>query len=379
MSPADRVNLPYAALSRRGFFAGVAATAIGASLSGCRWASDDKVLNVYSWSDYIAPDTISKFEAATGIMVRYDVYDSNETLDAKLSVGSTGYDVVIPSAMPFLARQIRSGRFRELDKSLLPNLKGLDSKVLEDLNVADPGNRYGVPYLMAATGIGVNRTKVEQLAPGTDLTTLGLLFDPVKLAKLKRCGVSVLDAPVEVLPAALSYLGRDPKSLSAADLEAAGQAVRAARANYRYVHSSSYINDLASGEICVAQGWVGDLVQARSRANEAGRGVEIEIVLPKEGASFNVDMMAIPKDAPHVANAYAFIDFILQPQVIGAITNAVGYANAVPASKAYVDKAITSDPAIYPPAGSKLYIPPLPDRDYERARNRLWTEIRGGV
>jgi len=231
---------------------------------------------------------------------------------------------------------------------------------------------------MAATAIGFNRAKISTLAPNADLTSMGLLFDPAALTKLQECGVTVLDAPVEVLPAALAYLGRNPRSLNADDLAAAGNAVRAARPFYRYVHSSSYINDLASGEICVAQGWVGDLVQAKARAKEAKNGVDIDIVLPKEGSSFNVDMMAIPADAPHVANAHAFINFILQPKVIGAITNAVGYANAVPMSRAYIDRTITANPAIYPVATAKLYIPPLPTIEYDRARNRLWTEIRSG-
>lgn len=374
MPEADKSRLGPAAWSRRAFGLGLAA----AGLAACSKADDAKSLNVYSWSDYIAPDTLSKFEAATGIKVRYDVYDSDDVLEAKLMAGGSGYDLVVPSAMPHLAREIKAGRFRRLDKALIPNLKGVDPEVLQRLRVADPDNAYGAPYLMAATAIGVNRKKLAEVAPGVPLDTHGLLFDPAILARINACGVTVLDDPVEVLPSALVFAGKDPLSLSAADLEAAGVVVRAARPSWRYVHSSSYINGLATGEICVAQGWVGDLVQARARAREAGQGVEIDIVLPKEGASFNIDCMAIPADAPHPENAHKFIDFVLNPKVIGAITNAVGYANAVPASKAYVDRAIANDPAVYPPPGTRTFLPPLPGADYDRSRNRLWTEIRSG-
>jgi putrescine transport system substrate-binding protein len=348
-------------------------------LSACaKPAAPQQTLNVYSWTDYIAPDTIPKFEAATGIKVRYDVYDSVDTLEAKLMAGGSGYDVTVPSAMPHFARMIKAGRFRKLDKALIPNLQGLDPAVMAMLRAADPENAYGAPYLMSATGIGFNRKKLAAAAPGVELDSLGLLFDPKALAKLKACGVTLLDDPVETLPAALAYAGKDPRSLDPADLARAGEVARAARPSWKYLHSSSYINDLASGDICVAQGYIGDLVQARARAKEAGQGVEIEIVLPKEGSSFNIDCMAIPADAPNPENAYKFINFILDPKIIGAITDTVGYANAVPASKPFVKPSITGDPAIYPPAGAKTYLPPLPTADYDRSRNRLWTEIRAG-
>jgi putrescine transport system substrate-binding protein len=362
-----------AGLSRRAFGAGLTA-----ALTGCARPAAQQTVNVYSWTDYIAPDTVSKFEAATGVKVRYDVYDSVDTLEAKLMAGGAGYDVVVPSAMPHFARQIRAGRYRKLDKALIPNLKGLDPAVMAMLRAADPDNAYGAPYLMSATGIGFNRKKVAEAAPGAELDSLGLLFDPKLLARLKSCGVTLLDDPVETLPAALAYVGKDPRSLDPADLARAGEVARAARPSWKYIHSSSYINDLASGDICVAQGYIGDLVQARTRAREAGQGVEIEIVLPKQGSSFNIDCMAVPADAPSSENAFKFINFILDPKIIGAITDAVGYANAVPASKPYVKAAITGDPAIYPPAGTRTYLPPLPSADYDRSRNRLWTEIRAG-
>lgn len=341
-------------------------------------AEEEKVLNVYNWSDYVAPDTLAEFTKRTGIKINYDVYDSNDVLEAKLLVGKSGYDLVFPSSMPYLARQIKAGIYRKLDLSKLPNAKGLDPKVMEQLKTADPQNAYAVPYMMAGTGVGYIKSKVTPLLPNPPIGSLAMLFDPKVVAALKPCGVTLLDTPDEVFPAALSYIGRDPLSTSEADLKAAGEVVSKARPGYRYFHSSSYINDLANGAICVSQGYAGDLFQARKRAEEAKNGVEIGIFLPKEGAAFNIDVMAIPKDAPHPDNAHKFIDYILEPQVVAKITAAVGYANAVPASRALIPKEIESDPVVYPPADIKLYSAPLVSEKYERERNRLWTRIKTG-
>jgi putrescine transport system substrate-binding protein len=341
-------------------------------------AEEEKVLNVYNWSDYVAPDTLAEFTRRTGIKINYDVYDSNDVLEAKLLVGKSGYDVVFPSSMPYLARQAKAGVYRKLDFAKLPHAKGLDPKVMTQLKGADPQNAYAVPYMMAGTGVGYIKSKIDPLLPNAPIGSLAMLFDPKVVSALKPCGVTLLDTPDEVFPAALSYIDRDPLSTSEADLKAAGETISKARPGYRYFHSSSYINDLANGAICVAQGYAGDLFQARKRAAEAKNGVEIGIFLPKEGAAFNIDVMAIPKDAPHPDNAHKFIDYILEPQVVAKITSAVGYANAVPASREFISKDIESDPVVYPPEDIKLYSAPLVSAKYERERNRLWTRIKTG-
>jgi putrescine transport system substrate-binding protein len=341
-------------------------------------AEEAKVLNVYNWSDYVAADTIANFTKATGIKVNYDVYDSNDLLEAKLMVGKSGYDVVFPSASPFFARQVKAGLYRKLDLAKIPNAKGVDPKVLERLRVVDPDNAFGLPYMMAGTGVGYVKSKIIPLLPEPPIGNLAMLFDPKTVGAMKSCGVTVLDAPEEVLPAALAYIDKSPTSASAEDLEAAGKVVLAARPAYRYIHSSSYINDLANGAICVAQGYAGDLFQARKRAREANNGVEIGIFLPKEGAAFNIDVVAIPKDAPHPENAQKFINYLLEPKVVADITTAVGYANAVPASLEFIPDEIKNDPVVFPPSDAKLYTPALATQSYERSRNRLWTRIKAG-
>jgi putrescine transport system substrate-binding protein len=365
-------------IPRRGLTAFLIFAAFGPLALPAAQAEEEKALNVYSWSDYIAPDTLSEFTKRTGIKVNYDVYDSNEALEAKLMVGKSGYDVVFPSAMPFFATQINAGLYQKLDLAKIPNAQGVDQQVLARLKTADPQNAYGLPYLMAGTGIGYIKSKIAPLLPEPPIGSLAMLFDPKVVNALKPCGVTLLDTPDEAFPAALAYLGKDPTSTSEEDLKAAGKVVSEARPAYRYFHSSSYINDLANGSICVALGYAGDLFQARKRAREAKNGVEIEIFLPKEGAAFNIDVMAIPKDAPHPSNAHKFIDFLLEPKNIAAITAAVGYANAVPASREFIPAEIVNDPVVYPPADQKLYTAVLETPKFERERNRLWTRIKTG-
>jgi putrescine transport system substrate-binding protein len=360
---------------------GLAATAVlllCAALVVPAAAGEENVLNVYSWSDYIAPDTLKEFTRRTGIKVNYDVYDSNESLEAKLVVGRSGYDVVFPTAMPFLAKQIQAGLYRKLDFDKLPHARGVDPAVMTRLKAADPENAYALPYMMAGTAIGFIRSKVEALLPDAPIGSAAMLFDPKVLQTLKPCGVTLLDTADEVFPAALAYLGRNPVSNSKEDLQAAGEVLARARPYYRYFHSSSFINDLANGSICVAQGYAGDLFQARKRAREANNGVEIEIFLPKEGAIFNIDVMAIPADAPHPENAHKFIDYLLEPKTIAAITASVGYANAVPASRPFIPADIADDPVVYPPADAKLHSALLETARFERERNRLWTRIKSG-
>ena len=345
-------------------------------------AAEEKVLNVYNWSDYIAPDTIEKFTKATGIKVNYDVYDSNETLFAKLQAGQSGYDLVFPSATPFLAQGIKAGIFKTLDRAKITRWSTLDPATLKAMEIADPGNTHAVPYMVAATGIGYNIDKIRKiLGPDFKADSWSLLFDPAVVAKLKECGVTLIDTPTETFPAALLYAGKDGASADKADLAVASDIVMKVRPFIKYFHSSKYINDLANGDICVAHGYVGDLVQARTRANDANKGVHIAVYIPKEGAVLNIDAAAVPADAPHPENAQAFIDFLLQPDLIAAVTNAVGFANAVTPAKTLVKKEFQTDPAIYPPADmqAKEFELPLVTPDYERLRTRAWTKVKTGL
>ena len=339
-------------------------------------AQERPVLNVYNWSDYITEAALERFSAETGIKVNYDVYDSNEVLEAKLLAGNSGYDVVFPSATPFFAKQIRAGAYRQLDLDKLPNAALINPDIMRQLALADPGNAHGVPYMMAGTGIGYNVEKIKALMPDAPVDSLALILDPKVLFKLKGCGVTLLDAPEEVFPAALAFIGRNPNSTTAEDLQAATDVLTVARTNYRYIHSSAYINDLANGATCVAMGYAGDLVQARERARESGNGVDLRVFLPREGAAFNIDVMAIPVDAPHPDNAHRFINFLLTPEVIGSISGAVGYANAVPDSNPFIDEVIRNDTAVNPPPGTKLYTFPVVEADFERTRSRAWARIK---
>jgi putrescine transport system substrate-binding protein len=358
---------------------GITAAALLALAGTAR--AEAPMLHVYNWSDYIAPDTIPNFTKETGIAVTYDVYDGNEVLEAKLLAGSSGYDVVVPSASPFMAREIRAGAFRDLDKAKLPNLKNLDPAMLALAAEADPGNAHGVPYLWSVTGIGYNEALAAKALGGDGARdSLALLFDPDNARKLAGCGVSLLDTPQEVFPAALAYLGIDPKSRDLGDLDKAVALLLNIRPYVRKFHSSQYINDLANGDICIALGYSGDVIQARNRAREAKNGVTIVFRVPKEGAQMSIDMLGIPKDAPHPDNALKFIDYILRPEVIAKISDAVSYPNPNIAATALVARDIRDDPGIYPPAAVRklFYIDQPAPRDYERARTRAWNRVKAG-
>jgi len=351
-----------------------------AAMMAATASAEDPVLNVYNWSDYIAPDTLARFEKETGIKVNYDVYDSNDILEAKLMAGKSGYDVVFPSATPFLARQIKAGIYRELDRSKLPNRANLDAKVMSRLAISDPDNKHAVPYMIAPTGIGVNVAKAKALAPEAPLDSWALVFEPKWTNKLKVCGMTLLDDPVEVVPAALAYMGRKPASEDSKDLDDAMAFLAKIRKSLKYIHSSAYINDLANGDTCIAHGYGGDLVQARDRAKEAGKGVEIKVFFPKEGVQAVMDVMAVPKDAPHPENAHAFINFMMRPDVVGPITENVGYANAINGSEKFVSADRLSDPAIFQPQEVRdhFFVVPPQGKDYERARTRAWTRFKTG-
>ncbi len=343
--------------------------------------AEEPVLHVYNWSDYIAPDTIPKFEAETGIKVTYDVYDGNEVLEAKLFAGESGYDVVVPSASPFMARQIAAGVYRPLDKAALPNWKNLDPRILKLVAAADPDNTHGVPYLWSVTGLGYNQGMVHAaLGDAAPVDSWALLFDPKNAKKLAQCGVSLLDTPQEVVPAMLAWLGLDPKSHNLADLAKAFAALEKIRPYIRKFHSSEYINDLANGDLCLSLGYSGDVVMARNRAREAKNGVAIAFEIPKEGAQMSVDMLGIPADAPHPQNALRFIDYLLRPRVIADISDAVSYPNPNLPGTLLVKPSIRDDPAVYPPAPvrSRFFVDLPAPAAYERARTRAWTRLKSG-
>jgi putrescine transport system substrate-binding protein len=344
-------------------------------------AAEDKVLHVYNWSDYVAEDTIQQFEAATGIKVVYDVYDSNEILEAKLMTGGAGYDVVFPSARPFAQRQVAAGVYQPLDRAKLPGYAQLDAAMLAGLTDVDPGNAHIVPYMWGTTGLALNVAKVrEALGPEAALDSWALLFDPANAQKLATCGIAMLDDEQEAFGAALIALGRDPNAHGGDEIDAVKQAFAAIRPHIRYFNSSRYIDDLANGDLCLAVGYSGDVFQAAGRAEEAGNGVELSYVIPKEGALRWFDTIAIPKDAPHPGNAHAFIDFLLRPDVIAAISNYVAYANPNTAATPLLDAAIATDPGIYPPADvqAKLVDPKSLPETVQRERVRAWTAIKSG-
>ena len=346
-------------------------------------AAEEPVLHVYNWSDYIAEDTLEKFTQATGIKVVYDVFDSNDVVEAKLLAGNTGYDVVVPS-LHFLGRQVTAGVFAKLDKAQIPNYQNLDPALMANIAKVDPGNEHAVPYLWGTTGIGYNVDKVkEALGADVPLNSWDLIFKPENLAKLSKCGVSILDEAAEVIPTTLHYLGKDPNDFAANVTLVPGEVKdlwMKLRPYITYFHSSRYINDLANGDICVALGWSGDIFQAATRAAEAKNNVKVEYVIPQEGAGIWVDMLAIPKDANHPGNAHKFINFLLQPAIMASVTNHVWYANGVPASKDMTDQAILAHPGIYPAPETeqKMFtfavVPPELDGVYAD----VWTEVKAG-
>jgi len=342
-------------------------------------STEEKVVNVYNWSDYIDPKTLEDFTKETGIKVNYDVFDSNEVLQTKLLAGNTGYDVVVPSAS-FLELQIKAGVFQKLDKSKLPNWKNLDPNILQRVALHDPGNQYAVNHMWGTDAIGYNVKKVQAIDPKAPVDSWKLIFDPKEAAKFKECGISVLDAPDEVVGVALAYLGKDPNSENLDDLKAAEDLLMKVRPYIRMIHSSQYIDSLANGDICVSLGWSGDILQAKSRAKDAGQGIEIDLRVPKEGTIIWFDMYAIPADAPHPDNAHAFINYMMKPEVAAANSNFVHYANGNAASLPLLDPAVHNDPGVYPPKEvmDKLFPNLARTAEFTRALNRTWTRFTTG-
>ena len=341
--------------------------------------TEEKVVNVYNWSDYIDPAMLEEFTRQTGIKVNYDVFDNNEVLQTKLLAGNTGYDVVVPSAS-FLELQIKAGVFQKLDRSLLPNWKNLDQNILDRVAKHDPGNQFAVNHLWGTDALGFNVQKAKQVAPGAPLDSWKVLFDPAWAAKFKDCGISVLDAPDEVIGVVLAYLGKDPNSENLDDLKLAEETLMKIRPYIKTINSSPYIDSLANGDLCLVLGWSGDILQAKSRAEEAKQGVEIGMSVPSDGTIIWFDMYAIPADAPHPKNAHAFINFMMEPKVAAANSNFVHYANGNSASTPYLDPAVANDPGVYPPPETmaKLFPNLARSQEFTRELNRTWTRFMTG-
>lgn len=342
--------------------------------------AQNRTVNVYNWAEYTAPDTISGFEKATGIKARYDVYDSNDTLQAKLLTGKSGYDIVVPSTH-YAARQVQAGLFQKLDKSQIPNWKHLDPDIMALLEPVDPGNQYLIPWGYGTNGLGFNVTKAREiLGADAPLNRWELLFDPAQAEKFRSCGISVLDEAAQVFPAVLHYLGKDPNSSEPDDYKAALEVLKKIRPFIRQFSSSGYIDELAAGDLCLVYGFSGDVMISANRAREAKKAYQIDYFIPQGGAPAWFDTMAIPKDAANVAEAHAFINYIETPEVHAAITNAMFYPNANKTAREHVVKEVADNPMIYPPAdvSRTLFVikpQPLP---IQRLQTRMWAELKSG-
>lgn len=361
----------------------LAGLGVGAAACGGRHspapAAEEPVLNVYNWADYIGHDTIAEFERRTHIKVVYELYDSNATLEAKMLVGRSGYDIV-STTTEFYGRQIAAGAYLPLDKSQLPNWKNLDPAVLAVQAAADPGNRYAVPYLHAMNGFAYNVDLVKVRMPNAPTDSLAMIFDPKVVARFADCGVTFLDSAEDVIQLALAYLHRDPNSRRIEDLRAAEQTLMAVRPYVRTFDSNNYWHELASKEVCLSIAWSSDYSVAQARAREDGTGAQLAFTLPKEGSNITYNAFLIPASAPHPRAAHRFLDFILQPRVIAQITNDTHYGNDNRAAAPFVDAGILHDPAVYPPPElrARLYLPAELGQEYDRLRTRAWTHIKTG-
>lgn len=340
---------------------------------------EEKVVNVYNWSDYIEPTVLEAFEKETGVKVNYEVMDDNQLLETKLLAGRTGYDVVVPSAS-FLARQIKVGIYQKLDRAKLPNYKNLDADLTKRQEVFDPGNEYSVNYMWGTSGVAYNEGKIREAMPDAPVDSFAMFWDPKVASKFAKCGISVLDAPSEVVGTVLIYLGKDANSEKPEDLKAAEAVLMKVRPYIRLINSSKYIEDLANGEICLALGWSGDALQARDRADEASKGITIKYNIPKEGAVMFFDDFAIPADASHVKNAHLFIDYMLRADVAAKNSNFLNYANSNAASWPAVSAEVKGNPNIYPTADMMpRIVPDLPESaEFQRLLTRTWTRFRTG-
>jgi putrescine transport system substrate-binding protein len=342
-------------------------------------SGDERVLNFYNWADYIAPDTITSFEKLTGIKIRITYFDTNETLEGRMLTGNSGYDVVVPTA-PFLQRQLRGGAYLPLDKTLLPNLVNLDPAIMARVALNDPGNTHAVVYMWGTYGIGYNVKALAQALPGVPVSSWRLIFDPAFAAKLAPCGINLLDAPAGIVRLALKYLGKDPNAPSPQDLAGVERLLMSIRPYIRNIDSSIGTEALANGDVCVALDYSGTVALARERVKEAKNGNLIDYAIPDEGSLLWFDLLAIPKDAPHVANAHAFINYLLDPRVIAADSNFIRNANGNAAATPLLSPSIASDPIIYPPAEvrRRLFVQTEDTPEQTRAITRIWQKFKTG-
>ena len=352
---------------------------VGAGLTLAVSVQAAGTVHIYNWSDYIGPTTLADFQKETGIKPGYDVFDSNETLEGKLLAGRTGYDVVVPSNH-FLGKQIKAGAFQKLDKSKLPNYANLDPVLLKRLEQNDPGNLYAVPYLWGTNGIGYNVDKIKAVLGVDKIDSWSAVFEPQNIKKLHACGVAFLDSADEMMPTVLNYMGLNANSTNPEDYKKAEAKLLAVRPYVTYFHSSKYIADLANGDICIAIGFSGDMFQAKARAEEAGKGMNIAYSIPKEGGALWFDMLAIPKDAANVKEAHAFINYLLKPEVIAQVSDSVGYANPNPGSDKLMEQSIRTDESVYPPQAvlDKTYVSVELPPNIQRLMTRSWTKVKSG-
>jgi putrescine transport system substrate-binding protein len=371
---------------------GLALLALGLMLPAATLAvtapafAQEKVVNVFNWSDYIEPAVLEEFTKETGIKVKYDVFDSNEMLETKLLAGKSGNDVVVPTG-GFLARQIKAGVFQKLDKSKLPNIKNMWPLVMERLSKYDPGNEHAVNYMWGTTGVGINVKKIKEIMPDAPIDSARMLFDPEIVSKFKKCGIMMLDAADEIIPPLMNYLGLSPNSTDPEDFKKAAEHFAKIRPNIRKFHSSEYINAIANGDVCLVYGWSGDFSIAKTRAEEKNKTItdeakkiEISYSIPKEGTLMWFDNMAIPADAPNADNAHKFIDFMMRPDVIARSSNFIGYANGNLESQSKIDKSILDNPNIYPPKATvdKLWSSTIYDKKAQRALTDAWRKMKRG-
>jgi putrescine transport system substrate-binding protein len=358
---------------------GTAKVAASAAAESPGAPDSGKVLNLYIWSDYLAPNALPDFEKQTGIKVHVSYFDTNETLETRLLAGHSGFDLVVPTASYF-ERQIKAGVYLTLDKSKLPNLKNMDAQLMSRVALHDPDNAHGVIYTWGTNGIGYNEKMIKALLPDAPVDSWRMVFDPAVASKIAKCGISVLDSPAEMVRVVLSYLGRDPNSQKPEDLAASEAALNKIRPYIRNINSSEYIEALANGDICLAVGYNGDVLQARDRARDANKGIEIQYVVPKEGSILWFDMLAVPKDAPDPESAYAFLDYMMTPQVAADVSDFRRYATANAAAERLVQAAVRDDPGIYPPKElrQKLAVQLADSPDQTRAITRVWQKFKTG-
>ncbi|WP_137010048.1 polyamine ABC transporter substrate-binding protein [Aquitalea aquatilis] len=352
---------------------------IAACTLGAASASASETLNFFNWADYAGKNTVSGFERETGIKVRYDPFDSEETLQAKMLVGHSAYDVVVPSS-GFLRNQLQAGLYQKLDKSRLPNWKNLDPQLMQKLESVDPGNQYAIPWTWGTTGLAINSKARQLLGPGAPLDSWAMLLNPQYLSRLQSCGVGMLDSPADIAAIALRYLHKDINKASSKDLQEAFELLKGIRPYITQFNSNSYVSDLALGDLCLAVGWSGDVQQARLQARSSKKPFQIDYIIPKEGSAIWFDVMAIPKDAPNLNAAYKWLNYIEKPDVHADISNSTFYLSANKPANALVKSEIRDDPVVNPDSATLQRLTAVQGLPPELMRqlNRLWANFKTG-